>query len=185
MIARHYKWALGQIFHKFNYSTAIIVEGKWKTKQRNLQVYLNHKNTIHFLAAALHNLHFDCNGSGNCDLRCNIYYLCLVFGLFSLLTRWLGYIARLLWIFLGNSRHSYKWPIAMVRVGMEWQRKDRHDIRRRWWIGWNIKIKSKTYHLVIGIYFLNWILIIMLDTRWRFWGRHWIFNLHPLLVSLF
>lgn len=26
MIARHYKWALGQIFHKFNFSTAIIVE---------------------------------------------------------------------------------------------------------------------------------------------------------------
>jgi alpha-1,3-mannosyl-glycoprotein beta-1,2-N-acetylglucosaminyltransferase len=27
LIARHYKWALNQVFHKFNYSAAIIVEG--------------------------------------------------------------------------------------------------------------------------------------------------------------
>lgn len=27
MIARHYKWALNQVFHKHNYTAAIIVEG--------------------------------------------------------------------------------------------------------------------------------------------------------------
>jgi alpha-1,3-mannosyl-glycoprotein beta-1,2-N-acetylglucosaminyltransferase len=26
-IARHYKWAIDQIFHKFNYTAVIIVEG--------------------------------------------------------------------------------------------------------------------------------------------------------------
>jgi len=31
MIARHYKWALNQIFHRFNYTAAIIVEGNGHT----------------------------------------------------------------------------------------------------------------------------------------------------------
>lgn len=29
LIARHYKWALNQIFQKFDYEAVIIVEGKW------------------------------------------------------------------------------------------------------------------------------------------------------------
>lgn len=29
LIARHYKWALSQIFQKFNYEAVIIVEGKF------------------------------------------------------------------------------------------------------------------------------------------------------------
>jgi len=28
LIARHYKWALNQVFHVLNYSVAVIVEGK-------------------------------------------------------------------------------------------------------------------------------------------------------------
>ncbi|WP_375702769.1 hypothetical protein [Bartonella sp. CL43QHWL] len=28
-MARHYKWALNQVFHSLNHSTVIIVEGTW------------------------------------------------------------------------------------------------------------------------------------------------------------
>jgi len=28
LIARHYRWALNQVFHRLNYSVAIVVEGR-------------------------------------------------------------------------------------------------------------------------------------------------------------
>ena len=69
LIARHYRWALNQVFHQFNYSAAIIVEGEtsWCIHRCRIHRAPVGKNTpvpaaqlgqkCHFVCTSFHQLH--------------------------------------------------------------------------------------------------------------------------------
>lgn len=53
-IARHYKWALNQIFYKFNYTSVIIVEGKCDNTIRSCFVVFLKKIRLVFCHSNVH-----------------------------------------------------------------------------------------------------------------------------------
>ena len=158
-IARHYKWALNQVFKVFNYSTVLIVEGEFQSfKYEILQVLRGRDILYIYICVSV------CMYIYMSLCVCSYIYNLFVFALQTTLTSrptststsrpwYIVYIcvcvcvtiyitclnlrsrrpwplARLLRVLRGRAPPAALRPAAVVRVGLERQRQERHGVLR-------------------------------------------------------